>query len=110
MYELLDILFVEWPCLINVSLAMSIRLLQFKTFDVSSGCCIVISTISINNPLCDGLFLVYLSVDSLDLKLTSNLRLQNETTTEKLGKYKSINISKLYMGEKYDQHQAWQNI
>ena len=39
MRVLLDILFVEWPCLINVSLvAMSIRLLQFKTFDVSSGC------------------------------------------------------------------------
>ena len=39
MRVLLDILFVEWPCLINVSLvAMSTPLLQFKTFDVSSGC------------------------------------------------------------------------
>ena len=39
MRVLLDILFVEWPGLINVSLvAMSIRLLQFKTFGISSGC------------------------------------------------------------------------
>ena len=39
MCVLLDILFVEWLCLVNVSLvAMTIHLLQFKTFDVSSGC------------------------------------------------------------------------